>query len=416
MKFEALLIYIFHSLLKVKCNDPHDPHREEEEYKGVFGEYSLLSGRYELRLTIGNERPTQKMIIQDSPYSFFFPETIETNTSEVNTYIDSKLLDIRGDVYKGDEFSEQLDIFKVPFVMKDFHYYLLSKENKRMPKREGISFAYKMKDERFSVVHILKKSNQIDSLKYTLKPTSMFEGRIYFGTLPVNKRIKEGKKGYCNVDDRFDTWGCHMNKIYLENHTDIVYSYNDYFTFQINKRKAIVPCSFLNWVKDKILKEYFDNGDCYVVNGNNSKITLECKEFSTVIKFPKIYFVFDEFKIYKWVRDLFICYKDRQCFSQFKCIDGKEDQWIFGSSFLTDYELTFDYDNKKVTVGSKILHKDVINELTEFEKSIEKDIPKEQNSNGSIKSILNFIIAIIGIAIVSQIVTVLKSKGIDINI
>ena len=127
-----------------------------------------------------------------------------------------------------------------------------------MPKREGISFAYKMKDERFSVVHILKKSNQIDSLKYTLKPTSMFEGRIYFGTLPVKKRIKEGKKGYCNVDDRFDTWGCHMNKIYLANSkSKITCTVND-----IRQGLQLAISTFhLNALYNGQAKELLDNDD-----------------------------------------------------------------------------------------------------------------------------------------------------------
>ena len=45
-------------------------------------------------------------------------------------------------------------------------------------------------------------------------------------------------------------------------------------------------------------------------------------------------------------KELFIFHAHEKCESYFKCYEGKEDIWIFGSNFLTNYMITFDYDEE----------------------------------------------------------------------
>lgn len=383
LAYLSLLLFLF-----INCTDPH---RQEDE--GVYTEYSLLSSKCEIKRFRYNGKETKPIIIlQNSPYSYFLPDDINPKESQTAQFIEDKLININSDVYRADEYKDSLKFPKLEHLFKDFHFYVLNSANTKLPSKQGIGLAFKMKGEDYSLVHHLYNTNVIKKLSYTLKPSSFLDGKLYFGEVPVNQFARPKVKGICKVDEKFSTWGCHMNKIILENSTNVVYSYNNYSSFQINKKIATTPCSFVYFVKEKLIPKEFSSGECKIVK-ENLKITIECLEFSTVLKFPTIHIIFDEFKIIRRLRDMFVCYKDRNCYSLFKCYEGM-DQWAFGNSFMQDFVATFDYNDKTVELYTRSLGNDIMVELTEDERKIEtkEALQKTGTDNSSVRLTILFII------------------------
>ena len=116
--------------------------------------------------------------------------------------------------------------------------------------------------------------------------------------------------------------------------------------FLYDKRKMIVPCKFIHYVKE-VIDKYISRTICEYEH-RNGKMYLLCDQFHSM-SYNVLKFVFNGVTVSLRMEELFIFHAHEKSESYFKCYEGKEDIWIFGSNFLSNYMITFDYDEKSVS-------------------------------------------------------------------
>ena len=116
--------------------------------------------------------------------------------------------------------------------------------------------------------------------------------------------------------------------------------------FLYDKRKMIVPCKFIHYIKE-VIDKYISRTICDFEH-RNGKMYLLCDQFHSM-SYNVLKFVFNGVTVSLRMEELFIFHAHEKSESYFKCYEGKEDIWIFGSNFLSSYMITFDYDEKSVS-------------------------------------------------------------------
>ena len=201
--------------------------------KEIYGEYTTITGRIELRFKFGtNEGYSHYKILQNSIYSYFLPTSMRPNNSTTTRFSKSTVINIMNIPYTASEYIDTLYLNNVDLI-ENYHFFIINETNKQFPNSQGISMAFKIPYANCSIVHQLKQNKIIDKLSYSYYPISYSEGRISFGGIP-SKIMINPNEGKCNVSEIYITWGCYMNKIYLENNIMLYIHRINIFLFKEN--------------------------------------------------------------------------------------------------------------------------------------------------------------------------------------
>lgn len=219
-----------------------------------------------------------------------------------------------------------------------------------------LSLSYHMINKEYSFIHQLKESHLISKLQYTFQPYNSYtkEGFLHFGGVP--KKIKEKNSRSCKVDESKNLWGCHLGRIYLgeREEKDTSFNVDSYSTFQSENLGVIAPRSFFDFIKKKVLFDFFKNQTCLIFE-NEISVGISCIcDFLSFL--PNITFVFDSFEMRFNLRRFFSYYYDPFIEAD-ECellifLNKEGNHWIFGNVFLKLFEATFDYDNNQIVFYS----------------------------------------------------------------
>lgn len=207
--------------------------------------------------------------------------------------------------------------------------------------RNYISLAYKIKDN-FSIIEKLYQQKIIDKKQYTIRPLTYFQGLLYFND--ISKIVENKERAFCIIDEKRTTWGCGLKRVEFRDKE--IFEFGKYAMFLYDKRKMIVPCKFIHYVKE-VIDKYISRTICDFEH-RNGKMYLLCDQFHSM-SYNVLKFVFNGVTVSLRMEELFIFHAHEKSESYFKCYEGKEDIWIFGSNFLSNYMITFDYDEKSVS-------------------------------------------------------------------
>lgn len=217
--------------------------------------------------------------------------------------------------------------------------------NSNESKIDTIGFSYKYDNINFSLIHKLKQNNIIEQNAFSLGPAydSEDEGAMYLGGMPENYK-KHRKKATCNVSNKYKSWGCNFQYIFIDNDINKGYYIDKYLTFDSLNKFITIPRDFFDFIVGNVFDKLLSNDICEIIEEKGMrKIKCKCKEIETI---PDITFVVDDF-LYVFQRlDLFENLAYATCYSYFQTnLTSNDDSIIMGCGFFKKYFTLFDYDN-----------------------------------------------------------------------
>ena len=126
---------------------------------------------------------------------------------------------------------------------------------------------YVQKEDKYSLMHQLKEKGIIEHKKFGLEARTKNEGIFHLGGMPMELTNKYYKTS-CKVNEATSksNWGCQLNEISFTNSQGKELAYPNinsntisYFNTYTNNINA--PLSFLEFMRDDLLKEYIDSED-----------------------------------------------------------------------------------------------------------------------------------------------------------
>lgn len=231
------------------------------------------------------------------------------------------------------------------FYDSDFSYHY---------KDQGFGFAFKMKNANFDIIKQLKKYNYIQKEVFSVQTLTSTMSRLLFSPLPKKDILLYTYKGICNVDTKYDTWGCVMKKVVID--SNIIYENNEYAYFQYSEKEIFAPNSFIETIRTTFLKDLLHLGIClfHDLSENNASSYFECQCDS--IPDIKISFYLGNYRYSFNFKNLFEKLYRNTCYMLIQNNISSNSTWILGSSFLVNYAAEFDYENNKVTLyGNNVI-------------------------------------------------------------
>lgn len=315
---------------------------------GLYMDYLTDAKGYEVALSFDDPYGKEyKPVIQNSPFTYM--NQTRYHPTKASLKLGEKIVKVDDKLYQGFQYLDDLILQNTNVKVPGFHFFVFSTKKIKVPK-EGYSFGYNIQNKNHSIVHLLKSESLIDSLKYTFYPQTTNKGRLYLGSLP-GPLVKDRKAYSCLMNPSLKSWNCNLKKSFTPGKEKIEFLIGHHVEFQSSKMKSIFPCKFLDFLENGLLKELFDKGTC-----NNyyrgKKRFFSCE--GSLPKEEKMSFDFYNFTVDFSVVDMFKCRKGR-CTSMFKCYE-RQKKWIFGSDFMKQFVLTFDYESPGVTLYDGSAH------------------------------------------------------------
>ena len=268
--------------------------------------------------------------------SFFRQEKSSTHQILSNNTITYKSIE-----YHVQKFKDYILIGESTELDSFLFFFLNSNESKI----DTIGFSYKYDNINFSLIHKLKQNNIIEQNAFSLGPAydSEDEGAMYLGGMPENYK-KRRKKATCNVSNKYKSWGCNFQYIFIDNDINKGYYIDKYLTFDSLNKFITIPRDFFDFIVGNVFDKLLSNDICEIIEEKGMrKIKCKCKEIETI---PDITFVVDDF-LYVFQRlDLFENLAYATCYSYFQTnLTSNDDSIIMGCGFFKKYFTLFDYDN-----------------------------------------------------------------------
>ena len=237
----------------------------------------------------------------------------------------------------------------------------------------GIGLTYKFLYEEYSLIHQFKKNNLINYLSYGFIPPSLFnknnsnsnnsndtknnEGLIFFGGIPkdyINNKFRYN----CKVTEKYNFWSCDLPYIlfgkisYNSNiNNTLFFENNNYAYFNGAERRSLAPEDFTLFLKHNYFKDAINNRTCeYHLIGMNYVFECVCNIKSN---FPDITFIFDNYQYKFTSEELFEYYGVGNCLFLIQSNHLRNNNFVFGSSFLNKFISNFDYETKYITFYSE---------------------------------------------------------------
>ena len=239
----------------------------------------------------------------------------------------------------------------------------------------GIGLAYKFVDERYSLIHELKKRKLISHLSYGFIPPSLInsyeknesinisindtihdkknkDGVTFFGGIPKNYIFNKYRYN-CKLSEKYNFWSCELPYVFIgeinkNNNTENIYFENgNYAYFNAAERRILAPKDFIYFLKTNYFFDELLNGDCkfYLYGANH---VFECK-CELQDKFPNVSFIFNNYKYTLTSSELFTEYGGGFCHFLIQENHMRKNNFAFGTPFMSKFISNFDYETKYIS-------------------------------------------------------------------
>lgn len=211
----------------------------------------------------------------------------------------------------------------------------------------AIGLQFEFPNENLSFIHRLKANGIIDDLSFSLVAFRNSAGSLYYGGIP-NENIVYRSVSSCNVKSRNGLWDCNMqgiminNKVYLNDESA-------YITFNSILQNIEAPIAFEQFLLNVYLKNTKMGAECNFTMRVNEEKELQCLP-SYIKQLPNITFVIDNYSYSFNSELLFVCFS-RECIFKI-VITSNRTNWLFGLYFLSNFDLLFSYENRKINFYS----------------------------------------------------------------
>lgn len=246
--------------------------------------------------------------------------------------------------FKGQEASKAVNL--VFYVITKYYWYWKGNIG-------AFALPFKFVNDKYSIVHQYKKHNLIDSLSFSIVRNSLTVDYLYLGGIPMD-HIKNLTHSYCDVIGNNGHWECLFNGAKfshrMTNASDFYSSSsikkNNYAHFDLIEPYIYVPNDFFDFLIDKIFNKYIED-DLSGVGSFKGKRQIICYSYyetGNITFFIGVY-------SYTYQISKFVQTYDEYC--EINIIENPYgNYWIFGTRFIDDFNIHFDYDNRKINFYS----------------------------------------------------------------
>ena len=278
-------------------------------------------------------------------HSFFsFSDDVPIIKSNIGKEIELNFIES----YKGFEYSSSIQIDN-SILVNSFNYILSKSDIKYFPDN-GLSLAFKPKNEEYSFIHQLYKKGLFDHLQYTFNPNDLGnnKGFIYFGGVPYDEIKKYPFRKDIKIEKGSDSWGFRLKGVKYDN---VYHLYDKYTVINSCLIGMIYSDEVMNLLQD-ILKEKLISNICHYENSRGVAQWISCDE--EIDEFEKtIDFTFENIRFTLLIKDLFQTDSYiRNYVSKIKTNNYKhyEKMNILGTEFILMFNLTvFDYEKGMIS-------------------------------------------------------------------
>lgn len=240
-------------------------------------------------------------------------------------------------------------------ILPNFPFYVIPSSRGYNSRVGGIGLAYKFTDNKYSLIHQMKKNNLISNSSFGIIPPKAEEeiGTIFFGGIP--SEYFNGKKlTSCSVVGSYANWACDLSYVFFGEisyvYDNIYYSNRDYAYFQLAESRILAPEKFMEYLKNNIFNQYLNEQYCsYSLYGMNRRFECICSVGSSL---PDFNFIFDNHSYKFSGKELMAIDHGDSCVFMIYSNHIRNNNWIFGTIFLSKYYSVFDYEEKQVNFYS----------------------------------------------------------------
>ena len=210
----------------------------------------------------------------------------------------------------------------------------------------GVALAFNFTDEKYSLVHKMKKDKIIQYARFGLIRKDNKNGVVFFGDLP--SELSNKHMYFCNVVGNYANWACELSYVFFGKVSYIYkndyYKNSDYSFFQTAEGRVLAPGKFINYLGETIMSK-FGKKCVKELYGMNYRFVCSC---SVVDSFPRVSFIFHHHLIELEGKELFEIDHGDQCIFLIQSNHIRDNNWIFGNIFLEHFSTVFDYEKKRV--------------------------------------------------------------------
>lgn len=307
--------------------------------KYISFEYTNLLDSLNLEIRIGTMKNEKYWELDlQNEITFTTPAYFEMNNTSTASIVESGIMnykDVNNIQY--DILKDTLDISDIS--LSDFHFYFFSKN---LNSFDSLALAYKIKDERTSILHHLYKNHYIDNLSFGLYQRGVELGDIYFGGIDTTK-VNVSNSGKCEQIKTSHKWGCKTKDVVIGNyHTKTQFD----LYFQTNNIAIYVPKTIAKYLNDTFFDAHVKNNTCSYFPRRK---TFECS-CEIVSLFPHFTFALGD---YYYRIPKYYLYEEigGKCLFLFE--DNNVDEWQIGIPFFSEYAALFNYEDSTITFYSR---------------------------------------------------------------
>ena len=240
--------------------------------------------------------------------------------------------------------TETLKIQNKNFNLNNFYFHYLD-FNRPEGTYDSLALPYKYSDNKMSLIHQLYNNGALSKKQFSFVPIDDELGYIYLGYLPKDKMEKDNFKkiASCNVDKHYNTWGCNIDKVYIDTN---VYASNQYAYFNPTTKETLVPHSFMSFFSETFMREYINNGTCVYRKGYDS-YQCDCTKLTNV---PIVVIMLGDQSI-ELSKDVLFRNTNGKCELKLKT-NPMNMNWVFGTDFIEQHITTFNYDKGIIDIYS----------------------------------------------------------------
>lgn len=296
---------------------------------------------------------TPQYINQRLPYTWFIQNNeLQPAKEKIVSYTK---LTIDNKEYNAIEYNDEVS-FIPPFEEIKFNltYYIVDINNASITHdNKGIGFALNFIDEKFSLIHQMKKKGLIDYLSFALSPLTskgitQDNGYIYFGGVP--EETKSLSSANCSVNNKLTGWNCKLKKIMLNYYKEKdIFEINQDAIFLNSEASLIFPLSVMKEIAEKtVMAKLIKREICeYVYNNVWSYFLCDKSILYDVTIVQSFQFLIGEYVFEFDYKDLFQC-TNEYCLSGFMSQKSYGEQIVIGTLFLKKYWTNYDYEKEKI--------------------------------------------------------------------
>ena len=231
-------------------------------------------------------------------------------------------------------------------IMNNFSYYLSTAFMFSEINYENTFGLAPNINETFSLTHLLYNQGNISTKAFSFVSKNR-TGIMYFGETP--KEEIEGKHLLQCKNQYNDGWGCQLSGIGFRTY---YYQNNATSYFNVNEYYILVPVDFLYFMGHTILGEYFQDDICKLRH-NFEYTYFECEKQMIINNEMEIIINFDNGNILTLnLQNLFECKLLKSCESLFRYNYIQRKGFVFGSAFISQYVMEFNYESNSISLYS----------------------------------------------------------------